>query len=102
MTISSFLISGVRTAITGILPVNGMQNFSVFMEGAVSGAANANGTMTLDGRVHPSSSFSNIKTVNFTNSSGVLVQFNGPFTDLRGSVTTITSGTFNLAYSANT
>jgi hypothetical protein len=97
-TTSDFLISGAITNTTGVLPCLGMRDFTIYTEGVANGG-NANGTVTIQGRVNSDASWFNLQNINFTNSSGAsLLQFNNPLESVQAIVSSRLSGAFNVAY----
>ena len=99
-TMSSYLIESGAALSTGQIPVFGMNSFSFLMEGITTGAANAFGSVSLDARITRDGSWSTLKTVNFTNSSGELYFLNASVESLRGRITQISSGVFNIGFCA--
>ena len=100
----TYLVSGAQAAITGTLPCEGMDKFTAVFQSSAVGTGPPTGTLMLEGRIHDGSAYTNILTVPFNGgvNSGIKTQFDGPWERLRGSLSPVTSGSFNLAvrYSA--
>lgn len=97
-----YLLSGVTATNTGSLSVIGMDNFNVTLHGQSSGANVATGTINLDARLEPSAPYTTIYSNRFAGNSGVAVQFNGPWENIKATLTNPATGTFSavIRYSA--
>ena len=93
---AQYLISGATLPTTGEVPVLGMDNFTVTMHGQSFGANPATGTLMLDARVDNSAPYINLHTINYVGNSGVAIQFEGPWSTIRATLSPLTTGTYTV------
>ena len=65
MTTTSYLLSGVTLASTGVLYVGGIDRFTVSLHGANNGSDTPTGTLFLYGRLHSEMPYATIITIIF-------------------------------------
>ena len=95
-----YLISGAGVSITGSsFACDDTDNFSVALYGAAAtvGSNPASGTINIDATVEDSASWVTIFSNTFAGNSGVITQFNGPFSKIRAASSSLSTGVFTVA-----
>lgn len=99
--VNGYLLSGASGISTGSLECFGTSDkINIYAEG-ISGNSmgNSSGTLNLQIRLEPSSSWITVQNTPFTNSSGILYPtIQGPIEAIRARVTAYTSGLYNVVY----